>query len=66
MQKVLLGIILIAGITVTTGCANYGQVKSGKLTANERYELGLRADRLEGLKPVPAAVKKVKEVAHVK
>ena len=66
MQKVLLGIILIAGMSIMVGCANYGQVKGGKLTANERYELGLRADRLEGLKPVPAAVKKVKEAAHVK
>lgn len=66
MQKILLGIILIAGMSVMAGCANYGQVKGAKLTANERYELGLRADRLEGLKPVPMPVKKVKEAAHVK
>ena len=60
MQKALLALILIAGISVTTGCANY--VKSNtKLTAADRYELGLRTDKLEGLKPIPA--KKVKKEA---
>ena len=62
MQKALLALILIAGISVMAGCANYGQVKSNtNLTAQDRYELGLRTDKLEGLKPIPA--KKVKKEA---
>ena len=66
MSKALLGLILIAGMSVMAGCANYGQVKSNaKLTAQDRYELGLRTDKLEGLKPMP--VKKAKkEAANVK
>ena len=40
MSKVLLGLILIAGMSVMAGCANYGQVKSNtKLTAQDRYQL---------------------------
>ena len=67
MRKVLLGIILIAGISVMAGCANYGQVKSNaKLTAQDRYELGLRTDKLEGLKPLPAKLKVKKEAGNVK
>ncbi len=67
MQKALLGLILIAGISVMAGCADYGQVKSNaKLTAQDRYELGLRADRLEGLKPVQAKLKVKKEAGNVK
>ncbi len=62
MSKVLLGLILIAGISVMAGCANYGQVKSNtKLTAQDRYQLGLRTDKLEGLKPI--TVKKAKKEA---
>ncbi|MCL4322577.1 MAG: hypothetical protein M1273_08210 [Deltaproteobacteria bacterium] len=65
-MKLALGLILLAGMSLMAGCANYGQVKSNaKLTANERYELGLRADKLEGLKPVPV-VKVKKEAANVK
>ena len=66
MSKALLGLILIAGMSVMAGCANYGQVKSNaKLTAQDRYQLGLRTDKLEGLKPI--VVKKAKkEVANVK
>ena len=66
MSKALLGLILIAGMSVMAGCANYGQVKSNaKLTAQDRYELGLRTDKLEGLKPIQ--VKKVKKgAAYVK
>ncbi|MHB1697747.1 MAG: hypothetical protein ACYCSQ_06580 [bacterium] len=65
-MKLALGLILIAGMSLMAGCANYGQVKSNaKLTANERYELGLRADKLEGLKPVQV-VKVKKEAANVK
>ena len=53
MSKALLGLILIAGMSVMAGCANYGQIKSNtKLTAQDRYELGLRTDKLEGLKPI--------------
>ena len=62
MSKALLGLILIAGMSVMAGCANYGQVKSNaKLTAQDRYKLGLRTDKLEGLKPI--AVKKAKKEA---
>ena len=62
MSKALLGLILIAGMSVMAGCANYGQVKSNaKLTAQDRYELGLRTDKLEGLKPI--TVKKAKKEA---
>ena len=62
MSKVLLGLILIAGMSVMAGCANYGQVKSNaKLTAQDRYQLGLRTDKLEGLKPI--TVKKAKKEA---
>ena len=67
MRKILLGISLITGISIMTGCANYGQVRSNtKLTAQDRYELGLRADRLEGLRPVPAKLKVKKEAGNVK
>jgi hypothetical protein len=66
MSKALLGIILIAGMSVMAGCASYGQVKSNaKLTAHERYELGLRTDKLEGLKPIPLKKTK-KEASNVK
>ena len=62
MSKALLGLILIAGMSVMAGCANYGQVRSNaKLTAQDRYELGLRTDKLEGLKPIQ--VKKAKKEA---
>ncbi len=67
MRRVLLGIMLIAGISVMAGCADYGQVKSNaKLTAQDRYELGLRTDKLEGLKPLPAKLKIKKEAGNVK
>ncbi|MHB1663943.1 MAG: hypothetical protein ACYCT7_01590 [bacterium] len=66
MSKALLGIILIAGMSVMAGCANYGQIKSNtKLTAQDRYELGLRTDKLEGLKPI-LVKKSKKEATNVK
>lgn len=52
-MKTILGIMLFAVMFSAAGCAaDYGQVKAHKLTAKERYQLGIRADKLEGLKPV--------------
>lgn len=62
MKKIILGIMLLSVMSATAGCAaDYGQVKAHKLTAKERYELGIRADKLEGLKPV--IIKKKEKVS---
>ncbi|MHB8231513.1 MAG: hypothetical protein ACYDDB_01250 [bacterium] len=58
-MKIILGIILCGFVFLMAGCASYGQARINKLTANERYRLGIRVDRLEGLKIIMKAAKPV-------
>lgn len=60
-MKIIIGIMLFIVMVGTAGCANFKQIPVHKLTVTERYELGSRVDKLEGLKPVQ--IRKIKKEA---